>query len=215
MDCYSPWRGCSRPSGAGGGFPIVLTIAYLANRFPSPVEPYVGRKSRNCGGGGSASSRGVCGRQGDGRRSGPNNGTAEVVLQSLSVMVLLRAAWLCMRRWRRISDPDPARDLPGPRRRRCSGPKALLHTWLGACYAVLLEPRGVEHIHVHHGYFGSWIAMVAGRLMDVGFSMTLHGSDLLLHGTLLNVKLRELRVVPDRVRVQPALHSRALSWRQS
>ena len=31
--------------------------------------------------------------------------------------------------------------------------------------------------------------MVAARLLDVGFSMTLHGSDLLLHGSYLDVKL--------------------------
>jgi colanic acid/amylovoran biosynthesis glycosyltransferase len=56
-----------------------------------------------------------------------------------------------------------------------------------------LEGRGVEHIHVHHGYFGSWIAMVAARLLNVGFSMTLHGSDLLLHGTYLDTKLKNCR----------------------
>jgi glycosyltransferase involved in cell wall biosynthesis len=60
---------------------------------------------------------------------------------------------------------------------------------MGACYAVLLEGRGIDHIHVHHGYFGSWIAMVAARLLGVEFSMTLHGSDLLLHATYLDTKL--------------------------
>jgi glycosyltransferase involved in cell wall biosynthesis len=61
---------------------------------------------------------------------------------------------------------------------------------MGAYYAVLLEARGVEHIHVHHGYFGSWIAMVAARLLGVTFSMTLHGSDLLLHSAYLDAKLK-------------------------
>jgi glycosyltransferase involved in cell wall biosynthesis len=114
--------------------------------------------------------------------------SAEVVLQPLQVMVLLRAAWLCVRRWKRISALI-VRVIGHGREGPAQRGKALLHTWLGACYAVMLEPRGVEHIHVHHGYFGSWIAMVAGRLLDVGFSMTLHGSDLLLHGTYLDVKL--------------------------
>jgi colanic acid/amylovoran biosynthesis glycosyltransferase len=54
---------------------------------------------------------------------------------------------------------------------------------------VFLEGYGVDHIHVHHGYFGSWIAMTAARLLDVGFSVTLHGSDLLLHGAYLDLKL--------------------------
>jgi hypothetical protein len=38
---------------------------------------------------------------------------------------------------------------------------------MGACYAVRLEPRGVDHIHAHHGYFGSWVAMVAARLLNL------------------------------------------------
>jgi glycosyltransferase involved in cell wall biosynthesis len=67
--------------------------------------------------------------------------------------------------------------------------KALVHTSLGACYAVLLQGRGVDHIHVHHGYFGSWIAMVAARLLGVEYSMTLHGSDLLVHSVYLDAKL--------------------------
>ena len=71
--------------------------------------------------------------------------------------------------------------------------KTLLHTWLGAYYAVLLRDRGVDHIHVHHGYLGSWIAMVAARLLAVDFSLTLHGSDLLLNGAYLDAKLKHCR----------------------
>ena len=47
----------------------------------------------------------------------------------------------------------------------------------------------MDHIHVHHGYFGSWIGMVAARLLGIDFSLTLHGSDLLLHGVYLDTKL--------------------------
>src|SRR6185369_15929782 len=72
------------------------------------------------------------------------------------------------------------------RRLRC-----LLHTWLGAYYAVLLQPFDVDHIHAHHGYFSSWVAMVAARLLQVDFSLTLHGSDLFLHGAYLDTKLTE------------------------
>jgi glycosyltransferase involved in cell wall biosynthesis len=71
--------------------------------------------------------------------------------------------------------------------------KALSHTFLGAYYAVLLQEREVDHIHVHHGYFSSWIAMVAARLLGIDFSMTLHGSDLLLHGVYLDTKLSHCR----------------------
>ena len=71
--------------------------------------------------------------------------------------------------------------------------KALLHTWLGAYYAGLLRERGVTHIHAHHGYFGSWIAMTAARLLGVSFSLTLHGSDLLRDGVYLETKLKNCR----------------------
>jgi colanic acid/amylovoran biosynthesis glycosyltransferase len=67
----------------------------------------------------------------------------------------------------------------------------VLHTLLGIYYAALLQEHSVDHIHVHHGYFSSWVAMVAARVLDVSFSMTLHGSDVLLHPTFLAIKLRE------------------------
>jgi glycosyltransferase involved in cell wall biosynthesis len=53
----------------------------------------------------------------------------------------------------------------------------------------MLEEHGIEHIHIHHGYFGSWVGMVAARLLGVSFSLTLHGSDLLLSGHYLEAKL--------------------------
>jgi glycosyltransferase involved in cell wall biosynthesis len=71
--------------------------------------------------------------------------------------------------------------------------RAQLHTLLGAYYALLLRGRGVEHIHVHHGYFASWIALVAARLLGISFSVTLHGSDLLLHPHYLETKLEHCK----------------------
>ncbi len=115
-----------------------------------------------------------------------------VVLQPLRVITLMRALWLCIRHWDRIADLIRRILLRG-RESPMQRIKALAHTWLGACYALLLEGRGVEHIHAHHGYFGSWIAMAAARFLDVSFSMTLHGSDLLLHGTYLDAKLENCR----------------------
>lgn len=166
------------------------TVAYLANQFPSAVEPYVGEEIEELQARGvrvftgSVRKARLPKREGDATECG-----ADVVLQSLRGMVLLRATWLWVRRWHRISDLLArviSRGKEGPAQRA----KALLHTWLGACYAVMLEGRGVEHIHVHHGYFASWIAMAAARLLNVNFSMTLHGSDLLLHGAYLDEKLK-------------------------
>jgi glycosyltransferase involved in cell wall biosynthesis len=163
----------------------MLTVAYLANQFPSAVEPYVVEEIEEL------RRRGVRVFAASVRKpkhTPANRCAPEIVLQSMSVIVLLRAACLCLRRWARISDLVRRVVFHGgesPMRRV----KALLHTWLGACYALMLEGREIDHIQVHHGYFGSWIGMVAARLLNVGFSMTLHGSDLLLHGTYLDVKL--------------------------
>jgi len=165
---------------------MTTTVAYLANEFPSAVEPYVleeieelrrlgvqviAGSVRRPAGGGSAS-----------------NDAPQIVLRPLRGVIVLLALWLCIRHMRRMR-PLISRVLfhgwEGPIKRI----KALAHTCLGACYAVLLEGRGIKHIHVHHGYLGSWIAMVAARLLGVEFSMTLHGSDLLLHAAYLDTKL--------------------------
>jgi colanic acid/amylovoran biosynthesis glycosyltransferase len=164
----------------------MLTVAYLANQFPSPVEPYVGEEIEDLRRRGvrviTGSVRKVRGENRECRTS------PEITVQPLSAIVALQAVWLCFRRWRRIS-PLLLRVIFGGREGPLQRAKALLHTLLGACYAVLLQPEGVEHIHIHHGYFGSWVGMAAARLLGVGFSMTLHGSDLLLHATYLDEKL--------------------------
>jgi colanic acid/amylovoran biosynthesis glycosyltransferase len=172
----------------------VLTVAYLANQFPSAVEPYVGEEIQEL------RRRGVRVIQGSVRKTHATRcdpvatgSESEILcLQRVRLLTLLRALGLAARRWGQISDLVTRVLLRGresPRRRL----KALLHTGLGAYYAVLLQRRGVEHIHVHHGYFGSWIAMVAARLLGVSFSVTLHGSDLLLDGAYLDSKLKDCR----------------------
>jgi glycosyltransferase involved in cell wall biosynthesis len=167
----------------------VLTVAYLANLFPSEVEPYVAEEIKELRRRGVRVITGSVRRRWKKREAIARGTAAEIELQPLHAIVLLRGAWLCLRRWKQISHlllrvVCRGSERPGQRA------KALLHTWLGACYAVLLAKRRVEHIHVHHGYFGSWIGMVAARLLGVEFSVTLHGSDLLLHETYLDVKLK-------------------------
>jgi colanic acid/amylovoran biosynthesis glycosyltransferase len=166
-----------------------LRVAYLANQFPSAVEPYVVEEIEEL------RRRGVCVIASSVRKPAAGDDKLftsdrppEIVLQPIRVVVLLKAAWLCVCKWRRISDLM-WRVIWRGRKWPTQRVKALLHTWLGACYAVQLKGRGVEHIHAHHGYFGSWIAMVAARLLRVPFSLTLHGSDLLLHGRYVDVKL--------------------------
>jgi colanic acid/amylovoran biosynthesis glycosyltransferase len=165
----------------------MLTVAYLANRFPSAVEPYVADEIdqlRNRG------VRVVAGsvRQPAGEDVHAAGNAPEVVLLPLPLRVFLPAVWLCVTRLDRISGlllRVLCRGNESPLRRV----KALLHTLLGAGYAVVLRDYEVDHIHVHHGYFGSWIAMVAARLLGVDFSLTLHGSDLLRDASYLDVKL--------------------------
>jgi glycosyltransferase involved in cell wall biosynthesis len=163
----------------------MLTVAYLANEFPSAVEPYVSSEIEEL------RRRGVRVVTGSVRKSKGNpqiKNEPEIVVMPPQAMVLMRAAWLCITEWRRIASLLGRilfRGREGPVQRI----KALAHTFLGACYAVLLKDRGVEHIHVHHGYFGSWVAMTAAQLLDMRFSMMLHGSDLLLHGAYLDAKL--------------------------
>lgn len=166
-------------------------IAYLANLFPSPVEPYVVDEIREL------RRRGVtvipCSvRRGKhGLHKKLNSFAAETLcIQPLRAKTLFRAAWLCVVKLNALSGFlcllfFQGQESPGRRLR------ALLHTLLGVYYAALLQPRHVEHIHVHHGYFGSWIAMVAARLLGVGFSLTLHGSDVLLDATFLDLKLQQ------------------------
>jgi colanic acid/amylovoran biosynthesis glycosyltransferase len=169
----------------------VITVAYLANQFPAAVEPYVGEEI------GELRRRGVRVIAGSVRKSESGySGKCQALpehdvlcLESMQALVVLRAFALLLERWRRIAVLVRRIFFEG-RESLKQRVKALLHTWLGACYAVKLKRYGVDHIHVHHGYFGAWIAMTAARLLGVSYSMTLHGSDLLLHGVYLDAKLK-------------------------
>ena len=164
----------------------MTTVAYLANRFPAAVEPYVGDEIREL------EQRGVSVIAGSVRKPDAARRESErevLCVEPIRILTLLRSVVLMVSRWDRIScliTHVLSQGKESPMRRL----KALLHTWLGACYAVQLRSRGVDHIHVHHGYFGSWIAMVAARLLGATFSLTLHGSDLLLDGNYLETKLK-------------------------
>jgi colanic acid/amylovoran biosynthesis glycosyltransferase len=172
----------------------VLKVAYLANQFPVAVEPYVGEEIEELRRRGVQVIPGSV-RRSDGAAHGPGRVASEpeiLCLQPVRLLTLLQALGLAVRHWKQIAGLMTRVLVQGkesPKRRL----KALLHTWLGAYYAVLLQKRGVDHVHVHHGYFGSWIAMVAARLLGVGFSMTLHGSDLLIDGAYLDTKLTHCR----------------------
>jgi colanic acid/amylovoran biosynthesis glycosyltransferase len=170
------------------------TIAYFANQFPSPVEPYVWEEISYL------RARGENVVPCSARRPQKNLprtlatlSQETVFLEPLDWRLCVRALGWCLWRIGTLRDLLDRILLRGrePWRRRA---KALLHTWLGACLALMLRERRAEHIHVHHGYFGAWIAMVAARMLGITYSLTLHGSDLLLDAWYLDTKLANCSV---------------------
>src|ERR1700757_4945693 len=124
----------------------MLTVAYLANEFPSPVEPYVTEEIAEL------RSRGVHVISGSVRTPAPAHTAAarcapQIVLRPPRADLLMRAIVLSIRRWQHIG-PLVSRVIFHGRERPLQRIKALAHTWLGACYAVLLDGTGTEHIHV-------------------------------------------------------------------
>lgn len=166
-------------------------IAYVANSFPEAGEWYVWEEIRELR------------KQGCGvipcsfrRPRAVPAGVAELFHETLYILPLqwasvLRACVLLIAKIRAIVDLLS---------RAMSGPEALpkrartlAHTFLGACLAAALHEKKVDHIHVHHGYFSAWAVMVAARLFGVEFSVTLHGSDLLVRGDYIECKLKNCK----------------------
>ena len=169
----------------------MTTVAYIANEFPSPLEPYVSDEITEL------------------RRRGAQVICCSGKRVSLNGLSLTeRAFWEETRFFQPLSDGElmrGVRRLASDRSKlwhvlrpllweRGASPtrrlRALGHTVMGAALAEQLAPLKVEHIHAHHGYFASWMALTAARLLGIGFSFTLHGSDLLQRADLLPAKLR-------------------------
>jgi glycosyltransferase involved in cell wall biosynthesis len=172
----------------------VTTVAYIANEFPSPIEPYVmdeiselrGRGVRViCCSGKRVASNGL----GEPEREFWNDTRFSQPLSDAELVQAIRRLASDRRALSQVLTPV-LQEFPASPLRRA---RSLGHTVLGAALAQDLAPLGVEHIHAHHGYFASWMALVAARLMGIGFSFTLHGSDLLVRADLLAAKLRACR----------------------
>lgn len=164
-----------------------MTIVYLANSFPEQVEPYIWEEVQEL------RHRGIdvvpCSIRHP--QTYPldcpvREGEIEYAFP-LHFVPLLSACWLLIFHFLRIRDLI-LRAVRGPERihRRL---RTIAHTFLGAYLAARFAKRNIRHIHVHHAYFGSWVGMVAARLLGAGFSMTLHGSDLLVRRDYLDTKL--------------------------
>ncbi len=164
-------------------------LAYIANQFPSPLEPYVAEEIQ------ALRQRGVHVVPCSARlpEANLNNGLKSLAdetlhLQHWKLTSVLLASWLCLVTLPLIAD-FLWRILAQGNETAARRAKALLHTWMGVYLAISLREKNVTHIHVHHGYFSAWITMVAARVLKIGFSMTLHGSDLLLKPFYLDTKL--------------------------
>jgi glycosyltransferase involved in cell wall biosynthesis len=169
----------------------MTTVAYIANAFPSPLESYVTDEITELRRHGL---RVICC---SGKRVPPNDlSLAErafwketLYFQPLADDQLMQAArrlassrdhlWQLLRPLLVDRDASPSLRI-----------RALGHTLMGAALAEQLAPLDVQHIHAHHGYFASWMALTAAQLLGIGFSFTLHGSDLLRRADLLSAKLR-------------------------
>jgi glycosyltransferase involved in cell wall biosynthesis len=166
-----------------------MTIAYLANSFPEPLESYVSEEIHELRQRGqnvlACSIKWPLGAL-------PSKGALETLyVLPLTPRLCLQTAWASVFHFPFLRE-FIKRAVAGPESvsRRV---RALAHTWLGVYLATLLRDKNVSHIHVHHGYFSSWVGMVAARILGAEFSMTLHGSDLLLRADYLNIKLRNCR----------------------
>jgi glycosyltransferase involved in cell wall biosynthesis len=171
----------------------MTVVAYLSNLFPSAVEPYVAAEIAEL------RARGVQVVVTSARQPGEEfekpaskSKSETLYLLPLRVGASIRATAYLLSKLPAIAEFIIAalfagRESPGKRMR------TLAHTWLGAYYALALRSKRVQHIHVHHGYFSCWVAMVAARLLGITYSMTLHGSDVLLHADYMETKLRHCK----------------------
>ena len=171
----------------------MTTVAYIANAFPSPVEPYVldeiGEWRRR-------GARVICCSAKQVSRNGLSAEERNYWQETRNISPLQPIAVACA-----ICQFADARGKLGPIFRAASEEstdsgkliRVFAHTLLGVMLANELRSSGVDHIHAHHGYYASWMALIASRLLGISFSLTLHGSDLLLHENLLGTKLRFCR----------------------
>lgn len=166
-------------------------VAYVANSFPEAVEPYVWEEIRELRIRGKAVV--ACSFRPPQQVAAQDAGAASktMYLFPLHLRFALHACWIFFSRlaliadllWRAVRGPEPIQ-----RRLR-----TVAHTWLGAYLAAALRNKQITHIHIHHGYFSSWAGMVAARILGAAFSLTLHGSDLLVRADYLECKLKHCR----------------------
>ena len=171
-------------------------VVYLTVRFPVLSEPYVIEEIE------ALRARGVRVVVFAARRPARDECWLEkgayadecIYLSRIRLRPLLQSMLTCVLSARRLW-PICARILfrgsEGPALRL----KGLVKIWLGVYLAQLVRPHAPAHIHVHHGYYTAMLAMVAASLTGITYSVTFHGSDLLLAGKYLDMKVGSAKFV--------------------
>jgi len=71
----------------------------------------------------------------------------------------------------------------------------------GAAYLKrILESHQVRHVHVHYAFGAAAVALFLDRLRAIPYSLSIHGSDVLLENPLLEAKLARARFVVSNCR---------------
>jgi glycosyltransferase involved in cell wall biosynthesis len=73
--------------------------------------------------------------------------------------------------------------------------KTLMHFGEGVVVARLFADRGIAHVHAHFIDRAAVVAMVASRLLGVGYSVTAHADDIYVEPVLLREKIEQARFV--------------------
>jgi colanic acid/amylovoran biosynthesis glycosyltransferase len=73
--------------------------------------------------------------------------------------------------------------------------RTLYNFLLAPYFARMLERRRTSHIHAHFAFGAATTAMMASNLLNISFSFTAHGSDVLIEKCLLNEKLKKAKFV--------------------
>jgi glycosyltransferase involved in cell wall biosynthesis len=68
--------------------------------------------------------------------------------------------------------------------------RSLLHFCYGMPVLRDMARTGIQHIHVHFAWSASSIALIAHRILDIPFSMTLHSNEIYFDRLLLKDKLQ-------------------------
>ena len=179
-------------------------VAYLANLFPSPLEPYVVeeiQELRKCG----IEVVPCSARRASASQDNWHCWTDETVyLQPLQLVLAARAMWLCLRRISVLRDFSYRALFTGsesPSRRL----RALLHTWLGTYYALALRNQRIAHIHVQ------LLCILGGDGGSAAFGHSLQHDPPRIRFTAARCVPRPqvgaLQFVRDHLRIQSQTHS--------